>query len=109
MGTRIRSITSRPAKSIIPPDVVDGGPPDKPILVRTSTLRYAATYKQLMRPKKSRGVGYQWNTLEITIPREIIEAAGWEQGMTICVEAYVDGRLRLFPAGDVLSRVEEEI
>jgi hypothetical protein len=104
----LRSITRRPAKSIIPPDVVDGGPPDRPILVRTAVIRYAAP--PAMRQKTGHGKApHQWQTIEISIPREIAEIVGWEAGMTICQEAYVDGRIRMFPAGDLLSREEENI
>ena len=103
-----RIIIRRPAKSILPPDVVDGGPPDRPILVRHGTVRYAATYTPLT-VKANHRYDRKWKSIEVTIPREIAETAGWEAGMTICFEAYVDGRVRLFPAGDVLSREEEQI
>lgn len=58
----------------------------------------------------ARGVtklGPKWETLEVTIPREICEICGYEAGMTVCLEAYVNGRIRMFPAGDLMSREEE--
>ena len=104
-----RSILRRPAKSILPPDVVDGGPPDRPVLVRQAKLRYNRpnVTVQALRNYRKRFPDHQWRPVEITIPREIIETAGWEPDMTICMEAYVDGRVRMFPAGDRLSREEE--
>jgi hypothetical protein len=106
----LHSITARPAKSIIPPDVVDGGLPVRPVLVRQSKLRYATYSSQ--KPTKASELSkpeYVWKTLEITIPREIVESSGWEAGMTVCMESYVDGRIRMFPAGDVMERDEEQI
>lgn len=109
-------IVRRAAKSILPPDVVDGAS-DRPILVRNSRVRYACgrTPKGKIKMALPRGLGPgrvpvlgpKWETLEITIPREIAEISGYEAGMTVCLEAYVDGRIRMFQAGDILSREEE--
>ena len=109
-------IPRRPAKSIIPPDVVDGVS-DRPVLVRNTRIRYAAGREQSIKNQISkkvrvgaRGVpklGPKWETIEVTIPREIAEIAGYEAGMTVCMEAYVDGRIRMFTAGDILSREDE--
>jgi len=103
-----RSYTRRPAKSIIPPDVVDGGPPDRPVIVRLAKVRYATSARQrsLTRAGKSPS---QWQSIEVNIPREIAESTGIEAGMMLCMEAYADGRIRLFPAGDILSRDEERV
>jgi hypothetical protein len=103
-----RSVTRRPAKAILPPDVVDGGPPDRPIIVRISKVRFAAS-PAMRKLKGNRKSPSQWQTIEISIPREIAEITGWEVGMTIAQEAYTDGRIRMYPAGDVLSREDAEI
>jgi hypothetical protein len=50
-----------------------------------------------------------WRSLEITIPRDIVELTGVEAGITMCVEAYVDGRIRIFPAGDLMSREDATV
>lgn len=94
---------------MIPPDVVDGGQEGRPVLVRNSKLRYATSAKQRTYKTKTGQKYGNWLTIEVTIPREIVEITGWEVGMTLCMEAYVDGRIRVFPAGDVLSREEEKI
>jgi hypothetical protein len=44
--------------------------------------------------------------MEITIPREIAEVTGVEAAMTMCIEGYADGRIRIFPAGDLMSKGE---
>jgi hypothetical protein len=96
----------RTAKSITPSDVVDGGPPDRPVLIRTVRLRYASN-SQSAREKGTRnrdGRPATWRSLEITIPREIVEVTGVEAGITMCVEGYVDGRIRIFPAVDLVSK-----
>jgi hypothetical protein len=93
-------------KSIMPPDVVDGGPPDRPVLVRVVKLKYASN-SQAARERGARnrdGRPAAWRSLEITIPREIVEVTGVEAGMSMCLEGYVDGRVKIFPAGDLMSR-----
>jgi len=100
-----RPILRRPAKAVLPPDVVDGGTPDRPILMRQSVLRYAYRARKIWKGKPVKD-GW-WQSLIVGVPREIIETAGWEPGMTLVMEAYVDGRVRMYPAGDVVSREEE--
>jgi hypothetical protein len=107
-----KSITRRPAKSIIPPDIVDGGPPDRPAIVRQTKLRYASTWHKHKQTAASASwikKPHVWRTVEIVVPREIVEVAGWTEGMTLCMEGYVDGRVRVFPAGDILNREEEMV
>jgi hypothetical protein len=97
---------SRTPKSILPPIDLPAGGPDRPVLVRVVKLRYAANSNaangKTTRTRASGPAG--WRSMEITIPREIAEVTGIEAGMTMCVEGYVDGRVRIFPAGDLLSR-----
>jgi hypothetical protein len=101
ISTVKRSPVKRPARTIIPPDVVDGAPPERPILVRTVTLRQAGAWKKA-KPT-------WWKMLEITIPREVIETTGLEAGMTMQMEAYRNGRIRMYPAGDILNREDEQL
>ncbi len=100
----------RTVKSM-PPDVVDGAPPDRPVLIRMVRLRYASN-SQAAREKGTHnrdGRPAAWRSLEITIPREIVEVTGVEAGITMCLEGYVDGRIRIFPAGDLMSREDEMV
>ena len=70
--------------------------------------RFAAS-PAMRKLKGNRKSPSQWQTIEISIPREIAEIAGWEVGMTIAQEAYGDGRIRMFPAGDLMSKEDAEI
>jgi hypothetical protein len=45
----------------------------------------------------------------LTIPREVALATGMEAGMTVVMEGYADGRVRVFPAGDLVTRSESEV
>ena len=78
------------------------------MIVRLAKVRYATSARQrsLTRAGKSPS---QWQSIEVNIPREIAESTGIEAGMMLCMEAYADGRIRLFPAGDILSRDEERV
>ena len=112
-----RSNRPRTAKSTIPPDVAAGQPPGvapaRPILLRMVTLRFNVNPNTPHAQSRARlGKGEpmnRWMALEVTVPRAVVEVAGWEPGMTICVEAYTDGRVRMYPAGDMMSREEEMI
>src|SRR5208337_444147 len=101
------AIARSAAKSLLPPttplDSVSGSL-DKPVLTRTSTLRYQRSPNRGVSRSIRRGGGPAWIPLAVTIPREIVEAAGFEAGMTMIVEGYKDGRIRIFPAGDMVSR-----
>jgi hypothetical protein len=90
----------------MPPDVVDGGLPDRPVLIRMVRMRYASNSRAAKKKRTHDRVDgpATWRSLEITIPREIAEVTGVEAGITMCVEGYVDGRIRIFPAGDLVSR-----
>ena len=105
------SVLRRPAKSVLPPGVGGEPLPSTPILIRNSKIRLAAGdpiryQKAAWKTKKGSHV---WKTLEITIPRPVVEVAGLEEGMTMVVEGYKDGVVRMFPAGDAMSREEELI
>lgn len=103
-----RSIIRRPARSVLAPDTVDG-PSGPPVMLRFAKIRYANPPAIKLPAKAWRKPGHTWNSLEIVIPREIAEIAGFEAGMTLCMEVYGDSRVRMFPAGDVMSRDEEAI
>ena len=97
---------SRTAKPILPPiDLATGGP-DRPVLIRTVKLRYASNSQaaQETGTRNRDGRPAAWQSLEITIPREIAEVTGVGAGITMCIEGYVDGRIRIFPAGDLVTR-----
>src|SRR5208337_1285175 len=102
----VPAIARSAAKSLLPPFPADpiSGNPDKPVLTRTSTLRYQRSPNRVASRSIRRGGGPAWIPLAVTIPREIVEAAGFEAGMTMIVEGYKDGRIRIFPAGDMVSR-----
>jgi hypothetical protein len=107
-----RSPYRRQPKSVIPPDVVDGQVQGRPAIMRQARLRFAAKYhpgNKTRKASKHAPKPHEWKPLEISIPREVVESAGWEQGMMINMESYVDGRIRMYPAGDVLTREEEMI
>ena len=107
-----RSVPRRQPKSFIPPDVVDGKVSSRPAIVRQAKLRYAAKY---LPPTKTRKASknfqpaHQWKSLEITLPRAVVEVAGLEPEMMIQMEAYVGGWVRLYAAGDVITREDEMV
>ena len=107
-----RSPYRRQPKSIIPPDVVDGQVQGRPVIMRQNRLRYASKYHPGSKTRKARKnlqKPHEWKTVEITLPREVVESAGWEVGMMINMESYVDGRIRMYPAGDVVPAEEEMV
>ena len=86
------------------PPVDGSGVPERPVLVRLSTLRYSY-YKRV---KRIRGERVNSSAI-ITIPHEIMEVAGVQPGVTMVVEGYAKGIIRIFPAGDIMNREEEMI
>lgn len=86
-------------------------PADRPTLVRVMRLRYARTsyHMKLRKMNRLKGGGSAWNSLEITIPKEICEVTGIGAGVSLCMEAYGDGRIRMYPAGDVLNAEDASI
>jgi hypothetical protein len=111
-----RNVRARATKTIIPPSVAaemaPEGPMGKPILLRLVRLRYNNNpHTPYARALAKMGKGeplHRWRAIEITVPKEAIEITGWEAGMTICIEIYRDS-LRMYTAGDVVSREEELI
>ena len=103
-----RSFNRRPSKYTLPPDVVDGAPPTPPVFIRLAKVRYATSARQRSLTGSGKSPS-QWQSIEVNIPREIAEVTGIEAGMTLCLEAYADGRVRMYPAGDILSRDEEAV
>ncbi len=111
----------RQGKSVTPANTIDSMPvtpmpimlsnePDKPILIRQSMVTRVRSPNKI---KSSPGYYARTrqamdNVVKITIPRDCIEVSGLELGMTVVIEAYRDGRLRIFPAGDV-TRKEDEL
>lgn len=91
-----------PAHTTLPPLDPNAGGPDRPVLMRLAKLRYA------YRVQKARKKGNVVHTSAlITIPKDILEVTGLEVGMTIMIEGYRDGRVRMFPAGDMVSREDK--
>ena len=96
------SPAARAAKTVTPPLDPNAGGPDRPVLMRMAKLRYAY---RIRKPRK-KGMVVHTSAL-ITIPKEILEVSGIEVGMTMMIEGYRDGRVRMFPAGDMMSREDQ--
>jgi hypothetical protein len=77
----------------------------RPILVRTAKLR--AAYKRIFRTKRKGTTSH--TAVMISIPSVILEVLGLEVGATMIIEAYANQTIRLFPAGDVANREDEEL
>jgi hypothetical protein len=96
----------RPSSSVPVPqipvvdDIRNHIDPNRPIAIRTARLRYVYGNKV----KKHNGRLQDWYPVIITLPRDIMESAGLEVGMTLVVEGYADGRVRMFPAGERLGK-----
>jgi hypothetical protein len=45
----------------------------------------------------------------VTIRRELLDVSGIEVGATMILEAYADGIIRMFLAGDLMSRGDEMV
>jgi hypothetical protein len=102
----------RPMKSVLPPDATNPHHlPAVPVILRNAKLRLAAgdPVKYQRKAWKTKHRPETWKTLEITIPKEVAEVAGLEEGMTMVCEGYAGGTIRMFPAGDCMSRDEEII
>lgn len=122
-GNKIRPRSVRPAPPIsrlqrassapsaeVPTADLSGLAPDRPLLIRPTKLRFARNLKSQIKTKRHTNPRvYRWQTMEITIPMEIVEVTGLEAGMTMVIEGYRDGRIRMYPAGDVVSREERLI
>ena len=98
----------RAGKATQPPIDPVNGPSERPVLVRVVRIRRSA-YSERVKARHSQSSFDRWVSLEITIPREIAEVAGLEAGATMCLEAYSDGRVRLYAAGDLMSREDKMI
>jgi putative transposase len=72
-------------------------------------LKQAGLMSRWKGKRSRKGTGFE-QPLQSHQHREIVEVTGVEAvaaGITMCVEGYVDGRIRIFPAGDLLSREDE--
>lgn len=76
----------------------------RPIVVRMAKLR--PVYKRLYRTK------LRGQTPEVAavvgISRDVMKVTGLEPGSMMIVEGYADQTIRLFPAGDAVTRNEDE-
>jgi hypothetical protein len=92
------------------------GPPDidRPVVIRSAVIRYQRTrnkseVKRSFNKTTTKTGEPFWMPLMLTIPREVALATGMEAGMTVVMEGYADGRVRVFPAGDLVTRSESEV
>ena len=111
-----RHLANRSATKLDPATITDPNTMlrDRPLLVRTGLLRYAYKDKDSKGNKfgdkyrkslaKSRKViNPRWMSICVTIPREIIEVCGLEQGMTMVIAGYLNRKVVIYPAGDVMK------
>lgn len=71
----------------------------KPVVVRTSKARRA--YKQKGMTKATH------TSIVMTIPRDILDATGIQDGHTLVVSGYADGSFKVERAGDLMSADDE--
>ena len=110
-----RPIIARRAQSaaIMPPPPVPGEP-ETPTLIRLVKLRIGRSLNKISErvprikpnPHPDRE---QRPLLVVTIPQDIVELGGLGHGMNMVLEGYRDGRIVMFPAGDLMSREDSMI